>query len=176
MTAIYGLMAELRGADELLAAARSAREGGYSRIEAYSPFPVEHLGEAIGFTRIHVPLWTLVGGIAGAIGGYFLQWYSAVVDYPINVGGRPLNSWPAFIPITFEMAVLGAALFAFVSMLTLNGLPRLRHPVFDAPDFDCATRNRFFLCLRADDERFAADSARHFLEALHPIRVVEVPS
>jgi len=111
----------------------------------------------------------------GGAGGFFLQWYAAVVDYPINVGGRPTNSWPAFIPITFEMTVLFAALTAVVSMLVANGLPRLRHPVFNATDFGLATRNRFFLCLRADAPKFDATQARRFLERLEPLKIVEVP-
>lgn len=174
MSAAYGLMAELDSAEALLAAVQRARAAGYARIEAYSPFPVEGLAEALGFTPSRVAFWTLVGGIAGGVGGYFLQWYTAVIDYPINVGGRPLHSWPEFIPSTFEMTVLFAALAAVVAMLLGNGLPRLNHPVFDAPDFDFATRNRFFLCLCAGDAAFEATAARRFLDELKPIRVVEV--
>jgi Protein of unknown function (DUF3341). len=129
----------------------------------------------VGFERSRVPLATLLGGIAGGVGGFFLQWYTAVVDYPINSGGRPLNSWPEFIPITFETTVLGAALVAVVTMLLANGLPRLRHPVFNVDEFELATRNRFFLCLRCDAPRFDAGTARAFLDRLHPMRVIEVP-
>ena len=172
---IYGLMAEFASADKLVAAARHARESGHARVEAYSPFPVEGLDEAVGFPGSRVPLATLIGGVAGGAGGFFLQWYAAVIDYPINIGGRPLNSWPAFIPITFEMTVLFAALTAVVAMIVANGLPRLRHPVFNAREFDHATRNRFFLCLRADAPRFDAAQARHFLERLEPLKIVEVP-
>jgi len=175
VSAIYGLMAEFKGADKLLEAARRTHESGHVRIEAYSPFPIEGLDEAIGFPGSRVPLATLIGGIVGGAGGFFLQWYAAVIDYPINVGGRPTNSWPAFIPITFEMAVLFAALTAVVSMLVANGLPKLRHPVFNAKDFGLATRDRFFLCLRADAPQFDAVQARHFLERLEPLRIVEVP-
>jgi hypothetical protein len=171
----YGLMAELATADALLEAAKRSRAAGYGRIEAYSPFPVEGLSEAIGFEKNRVPLLVLLGGIAGGAGGYFMQWYSAVVSYPINVGGRPLHSWPSFIPATFELTVLGAALAAVLGMLFLNGLPRLVHPVFNAPDFDLATRNRFFLCLCAEGAGFDAQAARRFLEGLQPLRVVEVP-
>ena len=174
MSAPYGLMAEFASGEALLAAAERAHADGYVRIEAYSPFPVEGLAEAVGFRRSRVPLAVLVGGICGGLGGYFLQWYSAVVHYPENIGGRPLHSWPEFIPVTFELTVLGAALAAFVAMLAANGLPRLRHPVFGAPHFDLATRNRFFLCLLAADPRYDARSARRFLESLHPMRVVEV--
>ena len=175
MSAIYGLMAEFASADRLLEAARHAHESGHARIEAYSPFPIEGLDEAVGFRGSRVALATLIGGFAGGAGGFFLQWYAAVIDYPINIGGRPLNSWPAFIPITFEMTVLFAALTAVVTMIVANGLPRLRHPVFGAGDFDLATRNRFFLCLRADAPQFDAAHARRFLERLEPLKIVEVP-
>jgi hypothetical protein len=176
MSAAYGMMAELASADALVAGARRAREAGYRRIEAYSPFPVEGLDDALDLGPSHVPLATLLGGIAGGIGGYFLQWYTAVISYPVNVGGRPLHSWPEFIPVTFETTVLCAALAAVVAMLAGNGLPRLRHPVFDVPHFDLATRNRFFLCLLARDPRYEAPSARRFLEELQPIRIAEVPA
>jgi hypothetical protein len=175
MSGLYGLMAEFASADALLAAAKRAREAGY-RIEAYSPFPVEGLAEAIGFEKTRVPLATLLGGIAGGVGGFFLQWYTAVIDYPENIGGRPLNSWPEFIPVTFETTVLAAAFAAMIAMLVANGLPRLRHPVFDVREFDLATRNRFFLCLRARGPGFEPAPARRFLEGLEPMRVMEVPA
>ncbi|HEY6863917.1 MAG TPA: DUF3341 domain-containing protein [Burkholderiales bacterium] len=173
---LWGLMAELADADALLAAAQRAGAAGWRRAEAYSPFPVEGVAEALGFARNRVPLLALLGGVAGGVGGYFMQWYSAVVSYPLNIGGRPLHSWPSFIPATFELTVLGAALAAVFGMLALNGLPRLRHPVFDVPEFDTATRNRFFLCLRADDPKFDDDAARRFLEALRPLAILEVPA
>ena len=176
MIALHGLMAEVRSSEALVEAVSRARAAGYRRIDAYSPFPVEGLAEALGFPGSRIPLATLVGGIAGGLGGFFLQWYSAVVSYPVNVGGRPLDSWPEFIPVTFETTVLFAAVTAVVAMLSANGLPRLRHPVFDAPHFDHATRNRFYVCILACDERFDAASARRFLEEFQPIRVVEVPA
>jgi Protein of unknown function (DUF3341) len=176
MTAPYGLMAEFASADALLAAARRAREAGYARTEAYSPFPIEGMAEAIGFEKTRVPLATLIAGIAGGAGGFFLQWYSAVIDYPENIGGRPLNSWPEFIPVTFETTVLCAAFAAAIAMLAANGLPRLRHPVFDVREFDLATRNRFFLCIPARDPRFDDAPVRRFLEGLKPMRVMEVPA
>jgi hypothetical protein len=168
---IYAMLAEFASAQALLDATQRARIDGYRRIEAYSPFFVEGLAEAIGFRRNRVPLVTLLGGIAGGAGGYFLQWYTAVFDYPINSGGRPLHAWPAFIPATFELTVLGAALAAFFGFLVMNGLPRLYHPVFNAPEFDLASRNRFFLCILSSDPRYEEARTRTFLESLAPIRV-----
>jgi hypothetical protein len=176
MSALYGLMAEFTSAEKLVDAAHRAREAGFSRIEAYSPFPVEGIAEAVGFRGSRVPLATLIGGIVGGAGGFFLQWYAAVIDYPINIGGRPTNSWPAFIPVTFEMTVLFAALTAVVFMFAANGLPRLRHPIFNAREFEFSTRNRFFLCVRADEPKFDAHATRHFLERLEPMKVIEVPA
>jgi hypothetical protein len=174
MSECYGLMAEFMTADALVKAANRARERGFEALDAYAPFPVEGLPEAVGFRNNRVPLIVLLGGIAGGLGGYFLQWYSAVVSYPINVGGRPLHSWPSFIPVTFELTVLGAAVAGVVGMLVLNGLPCLYHPVFNARDFDLATRNRFFLCIRSEDRLFAPDETRRFLESLEPLRISEV--
>ncbi|HST00078.1 MAG TPA: DUF3341 domain-containing protein [Usitatibacter sp.] len=174
MSALYGVMAELTDEKALLAAAREARDAGWEGVEAYSPFPVEGLADALEPRASRLPLFVLLGGILGGAGGYFLQWYSAVISYPINVGGRPLNSWPEFIPVTFEMTVLFAALAAVIAMIVGNGLPRLRHPLFDAPHFDLATRNRFFLCLRGDAPRFDEKCARRFLKSLDPLRVIEV--
>lgn len=172
---IYGLMAEFRTGDALLEATRCARDDGYRELEAYAPYPIEGIAEAVGFKRNRVPLMTLLGGFAGGIGGYLLQWYSAVVDYPINVGGRPLHSWPSFIVPTFELTILGAALAAVFGMLAANGLPRLYHPVFNAPDFEQVTRNRFFLCLPARDPHFDAKRSKAFLQGLQPLSVAEVP-
>ncbi|HJV83897.1 MAG TPA: DUF3341 domain-containing protein [Noviherbaspirillum sp.] len=173
---LYGLIAEFRTGDALLEAAKRARDEGYREVEAYAPYPVEGIAEAVGFRSNRVPLITLLGGIAGGAGGYFLQWYSAVIDFPINVGGRPLHSWPSFIPSTFELTILGAALAAVFGMLLANGLPRLHHPIFNAPDFEQATRNRFFLCLPAHDPHFELKRSRDFLQALQPMAVNEVPT
>jgi hypothetical protein len=171
MSRLYGVMGEFAEAEPLVAAAQALRREGFV-LEAYTPFSVDGLTEALALPHDRVPLLTLAGGALGAAGGYFLQWYSAVIDYPIDAGGRPLHSWPAFIPATFEMAVLGAALAAFFGFLALNRLPRLRHPVFDAPDFDLASRNRFFLCVRATGDTDQA--SRRLIEA-GAKRVVQVP-
>jgi hypothetical protein len=172
----YGLVAEFASTEALLAAVRAARRCGYRRLEAYTPFSVPGLPEALALPRDRVALTTLLGGGIGGAGGFFMQWYAAVLDYPINSGGRPLDSWPAFIPVTFELAVLGGALAAFGGMLALNGLPRLRHPIFDTADFHLASRNRFFLCVRADDPLFDDQRTRSWLATLSPVRIAQTPA
>jgi hypothetical protein len=171
---LHALLAEFADPAALVAGARECA-ARYRDVDAYAPYAVEGLPEALGFRRDRVALVTLLGGIGGGAGAYFLQWYSAVVDYPINAGGRPLHSWPAFVPATFELTILGAALACFFGMLVLNGLPRLHHPIFNAPDFDLASRNRFFLGIRASDPAFDRQETRAALEALDPLRVIEVP-
>ena len=173
---IYGLLAEFPSADSLCAAARHAREHGYTRVEAYSPFAIEGLDEIVGADKGWIAPLTLLGGLLGGAGTYFLQWYAAVVDYPINIGGRPLHSWPAFIPATFEITILGAAVAAVLAMLVLNGLPRLHHPLFEVEEFELASRNRFFLCLPARDPVFAPGPARDLLQELRPLLLCEVPA
>jgi len=170
----WALMAEYDSAEALVHAARAAHDAGYRRAEAYAPYAVEGLAEALGFERSRLPAIVLAAGLAGGLGGYFLQWYAAVRSYPENIGGRPLNSWPMFVPVTFELTILFAAVAAFVAALLANGLPRLAHPVFDAPDFDLASRNRFFLCLRTDDPAFDEAGAAALLDATAPIRRAEV--
>jgi hypothetical protein len=173
-TQIYGLMAEFANPEALLAATRRARAEGYRRIDAYSPFPIEGLAEAIGFHKTRLPLIVLIGGIIGCIGGFYLQYWVSVIDYPINVGGRPLNSWPSFIPVTFELTVLAAALSAVLGLLALNGLPMLYHPVFNVERFELASRNRFFLCIEATDPKFDPEATRRFLEGMSPQGVYDV--
>jgi len=175
-TALYGLLAEFPSADSLCAAARHVRAHGYTRVEAYSPFAIEGLDEIVGADKGWIAPLTLLGGLLGGAGTYFLQWYAAVVDYPIDIGGRPLHSWPAFIPATFEITILGAALAAVVTMLVANGLPRLHHPLFEVEEFELASRNRFFLCLPARDPVFAPGPARDLLEELQPLLLCEVPA
>ena len=143
-------------------------------MDAYSPYPVEGLAEAIGFEKTRVPLVVLIGGIAGGVTAYAMQYYSAVWDYPLNVGGRPLHSWPAFIPITFELTVLFAAFAAVFGMLLMNGLPKPYHPVFNVPEFKLASQTRFFLCLEANDSQFRPAETRSFLETLGALAVREV--
>jgi hypothetical protein len=172
---VYGLLAEFAAPADVLEATRRAYERGYRMMEAYTPFPVEGLAEALGFHRNRIPAVVFIGGLVGGIGGFFMQWFSAVVHFPLNIGGRPLNSWPAFIPITFELTVLVAALAAVLGMLGLNGLPRPHHPVFNVPGFALASRNCFFLCLQARDPLFDLDGARRFLEEQNPRAVSIVP-
>jgi hypothetical protein len=170
----WALMAEYATAEALVAAAGSAHAAGYRRAEAYAPYAVEGLAEALGFTRSRIPAITLAGGIVGGVGGYFMQWYAAVVSYPEEIGARPLHSWPMFVPITFETTILVAAFAAFFAVLAGNRLPRLAHPVFDAPDFDLATRNRFFLFLPCDDPAFDEAAAGVLLDSTQPLRRAEV--
>src|SRR5947209_11039575 len=172
---IYGLAAEFDNPVTLLAAANSAREAGYQKMSAYSPFPVEGLDEALGPKREHLPMIVLIGGILGGITGFMLQYLTAVVTYPLDIGGRPLNSRPAFIPVTFECTILGAALSAVFGMLALNGLPMPYHPLFNVPSFARATRDGFFLSIKAEDPRFHPESTAQFLRGLGPRDVQEVP-
>ena len=172
--AIYGLMAEFSTPTDVVVAARKAHEAGYRKMDAYSPFAVEELSEAIGFRHTRLPLIVLIGGILGCIGGMAMQYWVAAIAYPVNVGGRPMFSWPSFIPITFECTVLLAALSAVLGMLALNGLPMPYHPVFNVPRFALATRDRFFLCIEATDPKFDREGTRRFLERSVPREVSEV--
>ena len=171
----YGLIAEFDDPTSLVAATQRAYASGYRCMDAYSPFPIEELHEALGSHHTRLPLIVLIGGIVGCVSGYLLQFWAATIAYPINIGGKPLHSWPAFIPITFEMTVLFAALAAVFGMLGLNGLPRPHHPVFNAPNFALASRNRFFLCIQARDPLFNIETVRQVLQEHHPIAVNEVP-
>ena len=172
--AVYGLMAEFDDPNALVSAAHLARLEGYRRMDAYSPFPIEELHEALGSHHTRLPLIVLVGGLAGCIGGYLLQYWVSAIAYPVNIGGKPLHSWPAFIPVTFECTILVAALSCVLGMLALNGLPQPYHPVFNVPRFALASRNRFFLCIESQDPKFDINGTRHFLETLHPREVTAV--
>jgi hypothetical protein len=171
---LYGLIAEFEHADDLVAAARRTRAEGYRRIDAYTPFPVEELSEALGFRDVWVPIIMLTGGIFGALGGFGLLYYCMVLSYPLNVGGQPLYGWPTYVPITFECTVLLASLSGVLGMFLLNRLPEPYHPVFDAPDFDKATSSRFFLCIEARDSHFDRQATREFMETFGASRVSEI--
>lgn len=173
-TRIYGVLAEFASPAQLVAAAQQAHERGFRRMEAYTPFPVEGLAEYVGVQGRRLPLIVLGGGIVGGVGALLMQWYSATISYPINVGGRPFASWPAFMPITFELTVLLAALAAVLGMLWLNGLPQPYHPVFNVPRFELASRDRFFLCIEAHDPLFDLAATEQFLRGLgaHSVMVV----
>jgi hypothetical protein len=168
-------MAEFVTPQQVLDATRRAAQEGYRQMDAYTPYPVEGLATELGLPRTRVPFVVLVGALVGAGVGYFMQWWAMAYDYPFNVGGRPYNSWPAFIPITFEVTVLVASFAALLGMFFLNGLPRPHHPVFSVPRFARATQDRFFLCIEATDPKFDRQATRQFLESLHPEgEVVEV--
>jgi hypothetical protein len=171
---IYGLMAEFPSADALIAAAHQVHEAGFHKVEAYTPYPIEAVSEALDLPASKVPLLVLIGGLLGGLGGYMLQYWSQVIRYPMNIGGRPVHSWPSFIVPTFECTILGAALTAVIGMILLNGLPQPYHPVFNVPRFALASRDRYFLVIEADDPKFDSDATRRFLADLNASEVSEV--
>lgn len=172
---LYGLMVEFERPEQVLAAAKRSYAEGYRRMDAYSPIPIKGLTEALGQNPTRLPMLTFLGGVLGGISGYALQYWSSVVNYPMNIGGRPYHSWPAFMPVVFELTVLGAALFSVFGMLALNGLPMPYHPTFNVPQFRLASRDRFFLCIESSDPRFDRSSVRQFLESLGGRGIYEVP-
>ena len=172
---LHGVLAEFDSVESLVHATEQAYAHGYRAMDAYSPFPVEELSDALGFRTRAVPLLALTGGLTGVVTGFGMQAGIHAVLLPINVGGRPLVSWPAFIPVTFEMGVLFSALFTVVGLLVLNRLPEPYHPVFNVPAFGRATRDRFFLCIEASDARFDALQTRQFLQSLGAREVSDVP-
>lgn len=171
---LYGLVAEFDTPERLIEAADAARRAGFKKMDAYTPFPVHGLSEAIGFQTNAVPFLVFAGGLAGSIFGYSLQFYVHALDYPMNVGGKPFISLPSMVPITFECTVLWAGLTAFFSMLTLNKLPRLYHSIFNAPGIERATRDRFFLAIEARDPNFDLERTREFLSSMNPLSLSEV--
>jgi len=172
---IYGLIAEFDTPTEIVVAARKTYAEGYRRMDAYSPFPVDGLSEAIGFHKDSVALVCLIGGLLGLATAYVLQYWINVIAYPMNVGGRPFHSWPSFIIVTFEMTVLFGGLSAAFGMLAMNGLPMPYHPVFNVPSFTAASRDKFFLCIESSDPKFDRDTTYRFLAGLEPRAITEVP-
>lgn len=171
---LYGVIAQFESPGDLLAAAQRAYAEGYRKMDAYTPMPIHGLAEAIGFRRNYLPLLVLIGGLFGCGAAYLMLWSIETIIYPLNVGGKPFNSWPAFIPITFETTVLFAALAAVFGMLALNGLPMPYHPVFNVPSFALASNDRFFLCIEAKDTKFDYEATRKFLESQHSREVSDV--
>ena len=172
---IYGVVGEFETPRKLIQAANKARVAGYKQMDAYTPFPIEGLSEALGLERSLVPLVTLIGGLLGGLSAFGFQYWVSVISYPENIGGRSLNSWPAFIPVTFELTVLGASLFAVFGMLAMNKLPQPHHPLFNVDRFQKhASVDRFFLCLQADDPKFSLAEASKFLKQIDAQNVSEV--
>jgi hypothetical protein len=172
---LYGLMAEFETPTELVHAAKAAYAEGYREMDAYSPFPIEEASEAIGFHKSAVPLVVLLGGIMGGLSGFALQYWINVIAYPLNIGGKPYDSWPAFIVPTFEMTILFAGLCGMFGMFALNGLPQPYHPVFNVDKFSAVTRDKFFLCVEATDPKFDLVGTQQFMQSLKPLSISEVP-
>lgn len=170
----YGLMAEFPSADVLIEAAHRIHAEGYKRVEAYTPYPIEEVAHALGHHHSRLPLIVLIGGLGGMVGGYLLQYWASVIEYPLNIGGRPLHSWPAFIVPTFETTILAAAISAVLGMFALNGLPQPYHPVFNVPRFALASRDRYFLVIESRDPKFDREATRRFLLDLNASEVSDV--
>jgi hypothetical protein len=171
---LYGVMGEFETAADLIRATEKTRDAGYKKMDAYAPYPVEGLSEALGLRRSWVPFLTLMGGLGGGLTGFGFQYWVNVISYPLNIGGRPLNSWPAFIPVTFELTILGAASFAVFGMLALNKLPHPYHPVFNVDRFSRASTDRFFICIEATDPKFSVTESTRFLQSLNAQHITEV--
>ena len=170
----YGLMAEFETPEDLLDAAKKTYSAGFRRMDAFSPVPIHGLAAAIGFHRTNLPVLTFVCGLLGAVCGYGLQYWVHVIDYPINIGGRPLHSGPSFIPVTFELTILFAGIGTFVGLWIANRLPMPYHPVFNVPEFARASQDRFFLCIESEDPMFDAEETRGFLQSLTPVNIFNV--
>ena len=171
---LYGLLAEFASPQDLLSAVQRTREEGYREVDAYTPFPIEEISHALGYHRSSLPRIVFIGGIIGTASGFLLQFWTSAIDYPLNIGGKPLNSWPAFIPITFETTILLAALVTVLGMLALNKLPMPYHPVFNVPRFAHASRDGYFLSIQAADPKFDREATRTFLKSLNASEVFEV--
>jgi len=172
--AIYGLLAEFETPEQLLAAAHLTPDAGYQSIDAFTPMPVEGMAEAVGFGHTKLPAVVFTGGLLGGLTGFFMCYYANVISFPLNIGGKPYNSWPAWIPITFELTILGAALCAVFGMLAMNGLPTPYHPVFNVARFALASKDRFFLVVKARDKKFDLLKTAEFLKTLQPHGVFEI--
>jgi ActD protein len=171
---VHGLIAEFDSPSALIEGSRRAREAGYRKMDAYTPYPIHELAEALGLPRTKLPVLVLAGGALGCATGLAMQWFATAVHYPLNIGGRPLASWPSYIPITFELTVLFAAITAVLGMLGLNRLPMPYHPVFNVPRFALASRDRFFLCIETTDPLYDPEKTRAFLSSLGAREVTEV--
>ena len=171
---LHGVMAEFASPDELLAATRRTREAGYRNMDAYSPFPIHGMDEALALPKTRIPLLVLLGGLAGLTLGFALQYWVSAIDYPVMVGGKPYASWPAFVPVAYELTILLAGLTGGIGMLALNGLPMPYHPVFNVERFSLAATDRFFLCIEATDPKFDQEKTKKFLADLHAYQVYEV--
>jgi len=171
---LYGLLAEFETPDSLVEAAKRVHGAGYQKVDAYSPFPIEEVSEALHFHEKKLPILVFIGGLVGCAIGFGMQYYAAVVSYPVNVGGRPLNSWPAFVPVAFELTILIAALCAVFGMLLLNGLPMPYHPLFNNKKFSLATSHGFFLSIESSDPLFDRKRTEEFLQGLQPKGVTEI--
>ena len=176
LSGVHGVMAEFLTPEELIRAGKRAYAEGYRRMDAYTPMPVEGLAEAIGFKKNRVALAVLIGGSFGAIGGFTLLEWIACIAYPHNVGGRPLNSWPSWIPITFESMILCSAITSLLCVLLMNGLPHPYHSVFNVPEFARASKDRFFLCIESSDPKFRTEEVLDFLRGLGGSEVSIVPA
>lgn len=172
---VYGVMAEFDNSKDLLDAAHRTRDAGYRDVDAFSPFPVEGLSEAVGYPHSRIPLFVFIGGLIGCCGGFFLQYYPNVMGYALDIGGKPFDSWPAFIPITFELTILCAAIACFFGLFIVNRMPMPYHPVFNVPRFSQASQDRFFLCIRSRDPRFNVEETARFLRDFNPTEVNIVP-